>query len=441
MKFLAITFGKLAAILGRLMHRGTSLPGKIALSIDKNLLKKLKYPKTRIIVTGSSGKGSTTKMIANILEANGYKVCANLGDSNMAWGVTTALISSSNLFGKIKADYVVLEMDERYVKKVYKEINPNYIVVTNLTKDQPPRNFNLDIIYGEITENLPEDATIITSMDEPYLRKFENEFKNKVIYYSLAKNKYSYKNQIFENLNTYYCPKCHSFLEYDYYNFETMGNYHCPNCDFKYETPKIIGKNLDLENNTMTINDIKIELPSGTLYQANNMLGIYATLDAIGLKKEQIEKGLKECKLENHNIEFTINNKNYYLYNCKAENATTYNQAVFKALINKNKKDIVIGWKEISRRYEHYDVSWLYDIEFELLNNKTLNKVYACGIDKDNIKKRLLLAGFHEEQIITAKTLEDIKEQILESEATDIIGILNFDYMEPFENIFKEESL
>ena len=39
---------------------------------------------------------------------------------------------------------------------------------------------------------------------------------------------------------------------------------------------------------------------------------------------------------------------------------------------NKDLKDIVIGWKEISRRYKHFDVSWLYDVEFELLNNKTL---------------------------------------------------------------------
>ena len=441
MKTLAITFGKLAIFIGRKLHRGTSMPGKIALQLDKNLLKKLKYPNTRIIVTGSSGKGSTTKMIANILEVNGYKVCANLNDSNMDWGVTTALVSSSNIFGKIKTDYVVLEMDERYVKTIYKDINPNYIVVTNLTKDQPPRNYNNDIIYEEITSNLPKTANIITNMDEPYLRNFEKDFDNNIIYYSLNENKYSYKNQIFENLNIYYCPYCHTFLKYDYYNFETMGKYHCPKCDFKYEKPEIIGDNLDLDNKTMTINDYQIDLPSGTLYQAYNILGIYATLKAIGLTIEQIEKGFNECKLENHNIEFTKDNKNYYLYSCKAENATTYNQAVFKTYINSNKKDIVIGWKEISRRYEHYDISWLYDIEFELLNNKTLNKIYAVGIDKDNIKKRLIFAGFKEEQIITANSLEEIKKEIILDDVNDVIGILNFDYMEPFKRVFKEDNL
>ena len=117
------------------------------------------------------------------------------------------------------------------------------------------------------------------------------------------------------------------------------------------------------------------------------------------------------------------------------ENATTYNACVYKTYLDKDLKDVVIGWKEISRRYNHFDVSWLYDVEFELLNNKSLNKIYAVGIDKENIKKRLLLAGIPENKIITADNLEEIKDCIEQSESKKIYGILNFDYMEPFKNI------
>ena len=62
MKFLAILTGKLIIIAGNIMKRGSSLPGKLALKIDKNLLSKLKYPDIRIAVTGSSGKGSTSSL-------------------------------------------------------------------------------------------------------------------------------------------------------------------------------------------------------------------------------------------------------------------------------------------------------------------------------------------------------------------------------------------
>lgn len=84
----------------------------------------------------------------------------------------------------------------------------------------------------------------------------------------------------------------------------------------------------------------------------------------------------------------------------------------------------MIGWKEISRRYNHFDVSWLYDVEFELLNNKSLNKIYAVGIDKENIKKRLLLAGIPESKIITADNLSEIKESIEQSKAKKYMAFL-----------------
>ena len=124
---------------------------------------------------------------------------------------------------------------------------------------------------------------------------------------------------------------------------------------------------------------------------------------------------------------------------CKAENATTYNGAIFKTIMNKEKKDIIIGWKEISRRYAHFDVSWLYDIEFELLNNESLNKVYAVGIDAENIKKRLVLAGIPEDKIIMAESIPEIKDMVNKDEVKYVYGILNFDYIDPFNETFKEE--
>ena len=140
-------------------------------------------------------------------------------------------------------------------------------------------------------------------------------------------------------------------------------------------------------------------------------------------------------------MEFVKNKKRYKALNCKAENATTYNQCVYKVYLDKELKDVIIGWKEISRRYNHFDVSWLYDIEFELLNNDSLNKIYAVGIDKENIKKRLLLARIPEDKIITADSLSEIKKSVEASKAKMIYGILNFDYMEPFESTFKEDTL
>ena len=433
MKIISIFVGKIFVIIGKLMHRGSSLPGMMALKVDKKILSKLKYPKTKLIVTGSSGKGSTSSLIADVLTDNGYSICFNNAGSNLKYGVTTACIKNCNLLGKIKKDVLILEVDERYVKEIYQDIKPDYLIVTNITKDQPPRQYHVDIILKEIEHNLPSNTNIIITMDEPYLRNFELDLPNKMLYYSVDKNKYSYKNQLFENLNIYYCPKCGAKLKYDYYNFETLGKYECPKCDFKWIKPKDIATNLDLDKGLIKIDSQILSIGGDMLIHAYNTLAAYTFLKAIGIDSQKIIASINRYN-HNKNIEFVKDGKLYKALNCKAENATTYNACVYKTYLDKDLKDIVIGWKEISRRYNHFDVSWLYDVEFELLNNKSLNKIYAVGIDKENIKKRLLLAGIPESKIITADDLSEIKESIEQSKAKKVYGILNFDYMEPFKD-------
>ncbi len=439
MKTLAIIIGKITLIFGKILKRGSSLPGKLALFIDKDILKKLKYPEIKIAVTGSSGKGSTSKLIAKVLKDNNYKVTFNNEGSNLDWGIATAILKDCNLYGKITSDALVLEIDERFAKVIFEKINPDYLVLTNLTKDQPPRQHHVDIVYHDIIDYLKPNIKIITNMDDPYLRNIEKDTNNKNIYYSIQKNKYSYKTQIFENLNIYYCPYCNTLLKYDYYNFEALGKYHCPNCDFKYQTPSVLGTNLNLEIGTISINDKEILIGGNMLYHAYNTLAAYTILKELKLKEDNLVKSLNKY---NKILvkEYQNNNITFYPISCKAENSTTYNQALFKTIYDNRKKDIIIGWKEISRRYEHFDVSWLYDVEFELLNNETINKIYACGIDKDNIKKRLILAGIKPQKIITSDSIDDIKEKVLKDKIETVYGILNFDYIEPFNKAFKEEE-
>lgn len=439
MKIIAIIVGKITIFFGNILHRGSSLPGKLALKVDKKLLKKLKYPNIKIAVTGSSGKGSTSYLIASTLKKNNYKVCFNSAGSNLAWGITSSFLRNCSLTGKIKTDALVIEVDERYTKEVFAYLHPTHIVVTNLTKDQPPRQGNVDIVYDDVLKSINKEAKVITNMDEPYMRNFERDTDNQIVYFSIAKNNESYQGCLFENLNTYYCPYCGGKLEYEYYNFETLGKYKCSKCSFKYETPEVLGKNLDLDNETIEINDKKVKIGGHLLYHAYNTLAALTTLKDVGLNEDTIIECLNNLNKPSE-FGFVYKEKTFIPLSCKAENATTYNQAVFKAYHDKDYKDIVIGWKEISRRYNHFDVSWLYDIAFELLNNDTLNKVYACGIDAENIKKRLILAGISEDKIIMASNIPEIKELVENSTAKKVYGILNFDYIEPFKNTFKEEN-
>ena len=96
--------------------KGSDFPGREALKMDKDLLKKFKNPPIVIAVTGSSGKSSTAYMIYKILKDNNYKVQMNLKGSNLTAGITSVYLKACNIFGKTKSKNIILEV-ERLLKQ------------------------------------------------------------------------------------------------------------------------------------------------------------------------------------------------------------------------------------------------------------------------------------------------------------------------------------
>lgn len=151
---LSIITCKLVSKMSKLMgHDGSVIGGYYALKIDKNVLKKIKMPKYVIGITGSSGKGSTTELVARILSKNGYKVVYNKNGSNVLNGLASLIINNTKK-GKLDADVLLMEMDERYMEGTLKNFDLTHLVVTNITRDQPPRNLHPDFIKSVISRVL-----------------------------------------------------------------------------------------------------------------------------------------------------------------------------------------------------------------------------------------------------------------------------------------------
>lgn len=440
MKFLAIILGKMVILLGKLLHKGSSMPGEIALKIDKKLLKKFKLPSTVIAVTGSSGKGSTSSIIAHVYRKMGYKVVHNASGANLTAGITTMLLENCNLSGKVRGDVLVYEMDERYAKFVFNLIKPSHIVITNITRDQPPRQGHFDLVYEEVKKALPKGVTLILNGDDPYLLKFNLNKEYNPVYYTLDKTPWSYETNKFKSLNLNYCPKCNHKLEYEYYHFENNGKFNCPKCDFSHPESNYHITNLDYDNFEITINnELKLKLQYDLLYSVYNTMAAFTACVDLGLDKEKVAEHINEInrnsKMYNH---YLYQSKDVYVLNNKNENSTTFNQSLLFTERFKGSKTVVIGWKEISRRYNFDDLSWLYDIDFELLNNLDVDKVICAGPNAYDIAVRIKLAGISNIEIYD--NLELAKASILNSSSKYIFGILNFDYVAPFKALFEEET-
>ena len=438
MKHLAIIVAKMAIRIGKLLKRGSVLPGRLASKIDKKIMYKLELPNLVIAVTGSSGKGGTTSLVAESLRSNGYKVAHNISGSNLNDGILTTLLEYSNLNGKLKVDAVVLECDERYVKYVFPAVKPNYVVVTNITRDQPPRHGNFDLVYEEIRKGLTNDMHLILNADDPYMQKFALEFDN-ITYYSIDKNKYVTKTSLFENLNLVYCPKCHHKLTYKYYHFENIGFYECK-CGLKHPNSKFNVTHIDYDNKEIIINGniVKIDMP--LLYCIYNTLAAYSILSMIGIDEERVSELINENQKENlkQYNSLKMNDRLVYILNNKNENSTSFNQSLLSANRDKGIKTLVIGWKEISRRYEFNDLSWLYDISFEIFKDKDIENVLCVGIQKYDIATRIKIAGIDQNKIKCFDNLEEATIFLKNETKENIYAILNFDYVEPFTKLVEE---
>ena len=122
--FAALYIAKLAAwgikIVAR--GRGTNLPGRIALKIDPDFISHIDglRPEKTIFVTGTNGKSTTTNIMAHVFEKAGMKVAVNLEGANLIGGVIVSLLKSCGLNGKLEADVVIMETDERFLPIIHK---------------------------------------------------------------------------------------------------------------------------------------------------------------------------------------------------------------------------------------------------------------------------------------------------------------------------------
>ena len=434
--FFSVLIGKIIVLIGKIVKKGSSKPGEIALKINKDFFKSIKLPNTVIAVTGSSGKGSISSMIAHIYRDLGYKVAHNSKGSNLSAGIATLLLENCGFNGKIKSDVIVFEVDERYAKYIFPDITPNYVVISNICKDQPPRQGNVDLVYEEIKKALTKEMQLLLNADDPYLQKFVIDGFN-AKYYGIGKNSYVYNDNPFTSLNIVYCPKCGKKLEYDYYHFETLGKYKCNNCKFKSPKANYEVTKLSYEENKIVINDkYNINLSFDVLYNIYNTLAAFSLTSLVGLDENKITESLNKFETNTKiNNKYNYNNREVNVLSNKAENSTSFNQSILYTKRFNGKKTVIIGWKEISRRYEFNDISWLYDIDFEILNDENLEKIICVGVQRYDLALRMKYAGIDNEKIKTYETLEESVSYLKQQTNGDIYAILNFDYVDPFNKL------
>lgn len=141
-----VRIGKLVKKASKLKGgNGSALPGLVVEKINPHFLRESlsALPYGVVLITGTNGKTTTTKIVTQLLRAHGLKVFTNPSGSNFTRGIASSILSHVNAEGKLDADIAVLELDEAYAVHFVRQVSPRYTLVLNIFRDQLDR-------FGEI---------------------------------------------------------------------------------------------------------------------------------------------------------------------------------------------------------------------------------------------------------------------------------------------------
>jgi UDP-N-acetylmuramyl tripeptide synthase len=163
----ATSLGSAAGRVSRLAGRGDGsvIGGVLGLRVEPELLRLLATGRQIVLVTGTNGKTTTTRLVTAALGALGQEVATNVFGANMEAGLASALGRSPD------APYAVLETDERYLPAVIEATRPRVVVLLNLSRDQMDRAAEIWLTARRWRRALEaaDDCLVVANADDPLI--------------------------------------------------------------------------------------------------------------------------------------------------------------------------------------------------------------------------------------------------------------------------------
>ncbi len=411
-KILTITAGKILIFLSRMLgNQGTDFPGRAARTLYPGILKALaaNIQEEIFIVTGTNGKTTTTNMIASILREKGYTLVHNTAGANMLSGITTAFIEASDLLGRKKFDYALLEVDEAFVPLLIKEVRPRVVIITNFFRDQLDRYGELDHTINLIKEGVRNtDIELVLNGDDPLISHFHNDTGLHCWYYGFAQTIYDSVESM-ESREGRYCVFCGHELDYQRYHYAQLGQFRCPECDNHNPDMNFTGNKLKMNPFIeMNVNDLFIQSPYQGFYNAYNILAAVSAARLVGIEDRTIQRAIAGYRPRAGRMEnFIINGKRTILILVK--NPTGLNQTLSTLLYDTKSKNLFIALNDNAA--DGRDISWIWDADVEMLADVKARIVYvvSSGQRSGDMAVRIKYSGVNP-GIINIKS--DLKEGI-----------------------------
>ncbi len=398
--FFAILLCKLLRFASRLLHRGgTAMPGRFALKVCPGLLGLLARQVKTVAITGTNGKTTSARMIEEAFAEQGLAYLSNRSGANMLDGITTEFVMNSTLSGRVRKDYAVIECDEAAARRVFPQLKPKVVVVTNLFRDQLDR-------YGEVThtlENIREalrctpEAILCLNADCSLTASLAGELPNEVRWFGIEPGAAPSRPKP-ELSDATHCIRCKTEYEYDYITYGHLGGFRCPRCGYRrhradYAVTDVIEQRPDGSDIVMDLGCesavVTVNLPA--MYNIYNAAGAVAAVTEMGLGAHAAVDALAKFQCGFGRMErFDLAGGTRMML---VKNPVGCNQVIEYLQTMREKFVLVICLND--RAADGRDISWIWDADFEGLNALAgrLDEVIVSGDRAEDMRVRIKYAG------------------------------------------------
>jgi len=448
--YFALFFAKGTALVLKLIGRkGTSMPGSWAIILCPDFLGRMPRPKTVVGITGTNGKTTVANMVEDVLRDRGYDFVCNRSGTNVATGVASSLIANSTFFGKPKKDLAIFELDERSSPKILPYIKPDLLLCTNIFRDSYKRNAHMEFIVDILDNYIPDGTRLVLNADDLLCAGLKPQ--NQRVYFGIDKmpgDKAECHN-IVRDITV--CPECGAKLEWDFIRYHHIGRAHCPGCGFHSPEAPYRVTSMDGPNHRMTVNiqgeEREFPLPNQSTINVYNSLSAIALLSEFGLSQEDIAASMDKLSIsETRYHEEEVNGKKVILHLAKGQNPIACSRA-FENIRDYGageagpacKKAIILFLDDyFDAKHSVENTAWLFDTDFEFLNDENIPQIIAAGARHWDVYLRLLLADIPKEKITH---LEDNEKaaSLLNPARADAVFILYDVYTIGLANRVKEQ--
>jgi len=371
----ATAAANLATAASRATGRGAGgmIGGLVAGAIDPNIMASLGGGRPTVLVTGTNGKSTTTRMLASAVRTT-TSVATNDGGDNMDAGIISALLAGKD------ADTIVLECDELHVPRVAERLNPIAFVLLNLTRDQLDRVGEINKIERALRQAVMAhpDATVIANCDD-------------VLITSVA----------FDHPNVVWVSAGAGWLGDSVTNPRSGGHVVRTEDDWYATQPLADGRRFQRPTPSYVVTDDALITPHGTVQldlklpgranRGNAAQAVATAVEAFGVPLDAAVLAVGEVDnvagryttvhLDHHDVHLLL-----------AKNPAGWQEAL--SMVDREADGVVIAVN--AQQGDGEDVSWLWDVKFEDFGS---TRVVAAGERGTDLAVRLTYAGIDHDLI------------------------------------------